>query len=111
MAEQQRVPHLNEDRLCWLAVRDQLGKQSRRPGVFGWITILGSARGRSSAALGGSARRDAASDRMADFAIAVDEASNGLSHEERLHLRSTGEVPDWFLADVQRRAVGVRKGK
>ncbi|TDT98710.1 hypothetical protein EDD99_6941 [Streptomyces sp. 846.5] len=46
---------------------------------------------------------------MADYAIAVDEASNQLSPDERLHLRSTGEVPDWFLADVEQRAAAIRK--
>ena len=111
MVQEKHVPHVNDDRLCWLAIRDELGKSSRRLGVFGWITVLGGGRGGSGAALGGSARRDAASDRMADFAIAVDEASNQLSHEERLHLRSTGDVPDWFLADVQRRAAAIQKEK
>nr|WP_243876745.1 hypothetical protein [Streptomyces sp. 846.5] len=45
MDEQKRDPQLNDDRLCWLAVRDQLGKKSRRLGVFGWITVLRRPRG------------------------------------------------------------------
>ncbi|MFF9177608.1 hypothetical protein ACWDXT_27140 [Streptomyces sp. NPDC003236] len=33
----------------------------------------------------------------------MDEAAQTLSADEREHLRAAGEVPDWFLADVERR--------
>ena len=68
MATTKQVPHLNDDRRCWLAVRDQLNKKANELGPFGWLTSL---------AGGGAGRR----------------ARGG-----------TGEVPDWFLGDVERRA-------
>ena len=54
-------------------------------------------------------RREGRSDKMGDYAIAVDAASGTLTAEERRHLRATGEVPDWFLPDVERRAGQIRK--
>ena len=54
-------------------------------------------------------RREARSDQKMNYAFAVDEASKKLTHEERLHLRATEVVPDWFLADIDRRAKEIRK--
>ncbi|WP_042433207.1 hypothetical protein [Streptacidiphilus anmyonensis] len=103
------VPKLNDDRLCWLAVRDHVDKHTRKLGLIGWLGVLGSQRGRGSARLGGNMRRDEMSDQKMDYAFAVDQASENLTHEERLHLRATGLVPDWFLADIDRRAKEIRK--
>ena len=68
-------------------------------------------RSRSGARLGGSARRDEASDNLADYAFAVDAAANNLTLEERRHLRTTGEVPAWFVPDVKQRAAEIRKNR
>ncbi|SEK33412.1 hypothetical protein [Streptacidiphilus jiangxiensis] len=110
MAKQQQptaVPKLNDDRLCWLAVRDHVDMRSRRVGLMGWINALGARRG--GGGLGGDTRREGMSDQKMDYAIAVDRASEQLTQDERLHLRATGEVPDWFLADIDRRAKEIRK--
>ncbi|MEU1465574.1 hypothetical protein ABZ467_33945 [Streptomyces sp. NPDC005727] len=39
----------------------------------------------------------------------MDESAQTLSADEREHLRAVGEVPDWFLADVERRYRECRK--
>lgn len=100
------VPQLNDDRLCWLAVRDHVDKHSRKVGLWGWMNALGARRG---GGLAGDTRREGMSDQKMDYAIAVDRAAEQLTNEERLHLRATGEVPDWFLEDIDRRAKEIRK--
>jgi hypothetical protein len=116
------VPKLTDERLCWIAVRDHVAKKSSKVGLFGWFAALGGAGGgartssgsrasgmRNPAGLGGDMRRDAMTDSAMDYAIAVDEAAEQLTPMERDHLRATGEVPDWFLADIDRRAEIVRR--
>ena len=108
MTQPQHVPNVSDDRLCWLSVRDSLDKKARKLGFFGFLAVMGG-RTRGGARLGGSARRDEASDKLADYAFAVDAAANNLTLEERRHLRSTGEVPAWFLSDVEQRAAEIKK--
>ena len=108
MTAEKRVPRVNDDRLCWLAVRDRLGSRARRLGPFGLLGIL-AGRSRGATRLGGDLRREAASDRMSDYAIAVDRASGRLSAQERAHLRATGELPPWFLDAVEQRAAELRR--
>lgn len=110
------VPQLNDDRLCWLAMRDHIDKHSRKLGFWGVLSAFagagGASRGggaRGAAGLGGDMRRESMSGKKLDYALAVDAASEQLTHEERLHLRATGEVPDWFAADVDRRVAALRK--
>ncbi|MEV4556001.1 hypothetical protein AB0K51_03265 [Kitasatospora sp. NPDC049285] len=113
MGQGQQVPSLTDERLCWLAVRDRLGKKARRVGPFGWLLALtaasGGRQGGTAAGIAGDMRREGSSGRMHDYAFAVDAASERLSAEERGRLRATGEVPEWFLADVERRAAESRK--
>ena len=104
-----RVPRVNDDRLCWLAVCDRLGSRARRLGPFGLLGILAGGRSRGATRLGGDLRREAASDRMADYAVAVDQVSGRLSAPERARLRATGEVPPWFLDAVEQRAAELRR--
>ncbi|MEY9870561.1 hypothetical protein ABH931_000015 [Streptacidiphilus sp. MAP12-33] len=110
------VPKLNDDRLCWLAVKEHVDKHTRKVGLFGWLSSLGSGggvggnrSGANGARLGGDMRREAMSDQKMDYAFAVDEGAERLSHDERLHLRATGQVPDWFLDFVDGRAKEIRK--
>ncbi|GLW69156.1 hypothetical protein Kpho02_14550 [Kitasatospora phosalacinea] len=114
MTRTEPVPNLPDERLCWLAVREQLGRKAARPGVFGWLSALlafkGGPLGRQSAGLAGDLRRDLASGRLHEYAFAVDGAAETLTAAERAHLRATGEVPDGFLAEVERR-VAERRGK
>ncbi|HEX6871509.1 MAG TPA: hypothetical protein VF163_10465 [Micromonosporaceae bacterium] len=46
-------------------------------------------------------RRDGRSDRMAQLAFIVDDLVFRLSPVERLMLRQTGKVPDWFIPGVE----------
>ncbi|PBC77798.1 hypothetical protein BX265_2555 [Streptomyces sp. TLI_235] len=114
-----QLPNVTDERLCWLAVREELRKKAHKVGLFGWITALvaGAVGGRSgtaartAAGTAGDMRRDEASGRMADYAFAVDDAAGTLGADERRHLRATGEVPAWFLADVERRVAEIRAAK
>ncbi|MFF0388599.1 hypothetical protein ACFYS8_07870 [Kitasatospora sp. NPDC004615] len=107
------VPNLSDDRLAWLAVRDQLNKKARRPGAFGWFTAIfafrGGSAGRQAAGMAGDMRRDAASAKLHEYAFAVDIAAESLTAAERAHLRATGEVPPHFLAEVERRVAERKK--
>ncbi|MFD8480204.1 hypothetical protein [Kitasatospora sp. NPDC059673] len=100
------VPNLSDDRLAWLAVRDQLNKKARRPGAFGWFTalfgLLSLRAGARAAGMAGDMRREAASGKLHEYAFAVDTAAETLTATERAHLRATGEVPAHFLAEVER---------
>jgi hypothetical protein len=119
MTQPKQIPNLTDDRLCWLAIREQLSKKAHKVGPFGWLTALGAGAvsrrsgraARTAARIDGDMRREAASGKMMDYAFAVDDASGSLTPDERQHLRATGEVPEWFLADVERRVTEIRKRK
>jgi hypothetical protein len=100
---------LTDERLAWLAVRDHFSAKSRKRGVLGVIVLVLAARRRSAGGMVNDEQRDAMSDRLGDYAFAVDDAARTLSKDERVRLRATGEVPDWFLADVERRFAELRK--
>ncbi|AEW98276.1 hypothetical protein [Streptantibioticus cattleyicolor] len=116
-----QVPNVTDERLCWLAVRDYVDKKSRRTGPLGVLFMVLAASGGTGgpngstvggpagAGLAGDLRRDKASSRKARYALAVDIAPDTLSADERRHLRATGEVPAWFLPDVERRVAELKK--
>jgi len=104
------VPKLTDERLCWLAMRDYVDEKSRKVGLFRLFTYLGSGR-RGGTRAGSDMRREQTSGVKIDYALAVDQAADKLSYDERLHLRATGEVPDWFVEDVERRLPAIRKRK
>src|SRR5262249_26089356 len=93
---------VTDERLCWLIVRDELHRRSGKLRFLGWITVLSSRRA-SGAAIGGEIRRERLSDKMSDHSVAVDASAQTLSPDERRHLRTAAQVPDWFRADVERR--------
>jgi hypothetical protein len=93
---------LSDERLCWLAVKDQIMGRTRPPLV---LRILGAMKGDHL----GAVANDIASDRRAEYAFAVDDASRMLKPEERQVLRQTGQVPAWFLPEVERRYQAARK--
>lgn len=115
------VPKLRDDRLCWLAVRDQLYRRasrnplmllayvvSRRPRYIGT-----NARGAKlvSDAVGAGAGQDIKTGKMQTYAMAAYEVSERLTADERQVLRTTGQVPSWFLGAVRDHAKVVRKGR
>ncbi|MFD5518341.1 hypothetical protein [Streptomyces sp. NPDC127066] len=102
------IPNVTDERLCWLVLRDELRKKSGRLGLFGWLTVL-AGRGAEGAEIGGDERRERLSERMTYYSIAVDASAQILSPDERRHLRTTAQVPDWFRPDVQRRYEEIRK--
>lgn len=102
MVEPGQVASLTIERLCWLASREHIDRRTRRLGVLGWLSLLG-ARDPGGARWGRSVRGDAAADRRRDYAAAAE-----LSADERLALRSTGQVPAWFFKDIDRRVAELR---
>jgi hypothetical protein len=89
-------------------------KSTRKVGFWGWIGALaggGRSRGGAGAGLSGDMRRDQASDRAMDYAFAVDGAAEQLNADERRHLRATGQVPGWFIGDVEQRVAEMRHKK
>ncbi|MFJ1753935.1 hypothetical protein [Kitasatospora sp. NPDC088134] len=103
--------NVTDERLCWLLTREELAKKSTERGAAGWFTTLVgvvSLRG-GSMETGRKFRQERASGRMADYALAVDDAAETLSAEERRVLRAERRLPDWFMADVERRFAAIRK--
>jgi hypothetical protein len=113
------VPKLRDDRLCWLAVRDQLDRCARRGPlmVLAYMAVrrrryIGTnPRGEKlvSSAVGEQAGRDITGGKMRTYALAVYDVSARLSPDERQVLRTTGQVPDWFLGAVLDHPRTVRK--
>jgi hypothetical protein len=98
------VPNATDERLAWLAMRDYVSKRSR-PSVL--MRLLGAGHTFSDADYGGrvpaprSEAHDMASIKAQNYAFAVDDAARELTPQERVVLRSTGHVPDWFIARVE----------
>jgi len=117
------VPRLRDERLAWLAVRNDLDKIIRHS-FMGRIRILIGGRRRSRAREQtislrlGHAQRPTRPDRtmgdvdlpplankqMVKYSIAVHDVSSRMSAEERAVLRATGKVPPWFLDAVRAEA-------
>lgn len=128
---------LTDERLCWLAVVETLRrrKPSNRWIMIGGIvfvagavlyslrtTILGHDHGKwflpllpASALIGtvfiirGVAfSRRMNSTRMMEYSLAVKAASEKLTGEDRGRLRAVGDVPPWFLDEVERQRKTVK---
>jgi hypothetical protein len=104
--------NVTDERLAWLAVRDELARESRRLGLRGWLLAVLTGGGgalpsasasRAGPTVGRARWRERTSERMGDYALAVDDVAQRLSDEERRVLRASGQVPDWFLDAVHRR--------
>ncbi len=99
------TPQLTDERLAWLAVRDQVREMSKPGGIGALLGVL------KFMLAGGSRRGEAEeemNDKMKKYAIAVDDLSRRLTREDRLVLRSTGAVPPWFLDAVIVEASNIR---
>jgi hypothetical protein len=109
------VPNVRIERLCWLAIRDQLARRGRvnplltvfRVGALAWVPLRGRVAGPDADWLGA----DPVSGRMRSFAFAVYDVARQLSAAERQELRRTGQVPDWFVPAVYRRRREMRHGR
>jgi hypothetical protein len=112
---------LSDDRLAWLAMRDYCQKQARRQGPFGWLLTLFAGRStggvvRSSGTdltvvsnSGRDLRREIRGERMMDYSLAVDSCAQRLTAEERVALRSAGQLPEWFVTAVNEEYTAIRK--
>jgi vancomycin permeability regulator SanA len=100
-----RVAKVRDERLCWLAVRDRLERRSRRMGILGWLTVLGSF------GLSLFAGRSLPGARMRRYSVAVDHVAGFLDDDERASLHQVGSVPPWFLYEVRRAARAVRRNR
>jgi hypothetical protein len=89
-----------DERLAWLAIRDQLERRSRRRSLLRRLVgnFVPTGRGLGSDVTGGSIKG-----RMMRYSFAVDDVAQRLSPEERQVLRGTGQLPEWFLEAVERR--------
>jgi len=103
-------PKVRDERLAWLAVRDELSRRSRRGPVtfvrrvFGNMTPTGQG-------LGADLTVPAANRRMRRYSVAVHDVAQRLDAGEREVLRTTGRVPDWFLGAVVKRYRQLRGGR
>jgi hypothetical protein len=103
------TPRLRDEALAWQAVQPQLLRASRR-GIGGiLLTLIGSAGGGNSwnyrggkvtTYSSGDINRQIGKGRMVRYSIAVDEQAKKLTETERVVLRTTGQVPPWFLSTV-----------
>ncbi len=108
---------LRDERLAWLAVRDELRHRGTNNPVKALIRVLAAARpqakmrrdGTAVAGLRGTEGIDVVRGPMMRYAYAVDDVAKRLSDEERRVLRETGAVPDWFLPAVHRRSRELRR--
>jgi hypothetical protein len=105
-----RVRKVRDERLCWLAVRDELARRSRRGALWFVLTLATGTLGMFGGGHAAETRRGWASSRLAGYAFAVDAAASKLTAEERRVLRATGQVPRWFLAEVDRLHKAERRG-
>jgi hypothetical protein len=106
-------PQLTDERLAWLAVRDELARKARRGGLLGRLLAGVSGRRHVITRDGkvidtGNRSQAQLSDKMGDYAFAVDDVAQRLSTPERRTLRSTGAVPPWFLDHVEQRYAEIR---
>jgi hypothetical protein len=109
-------PQLTDERLAWLAVRNDLNNQSRPNSLRTFLQRLGRSRTAGSIYTSRGAygqvnqADDFTSRKMQTYAIAVDELSRRLSKDERAVLRSTGKVPAWFLPAINEEAGKIKLG-
>jgi hypothetical protein len=131
---EQWVPNLDWDAsaLAWRAVAPRLSKRSSWSALLGVFTGGGGSTGQMGMGSGGalftggaadslaaaqqSALRDAHQElssselrRLAPYELASLELSKRFTPEEQNVLRTTGELPDWFMGDLETRAAEIRK--
>jgi hypothetical protein len=101
-------PKVRDERLAWLAVRDELARYSRsRPMTF-VMRIMGNM-APTRRGFGTDATEVVTTGRMHRWSFAVHDVAQRLDAEERRVLRTTGRVPDWFLDAVRKRYRELRR--
>ncbi len=103
-------PKVRDERLAWLAVRDELARRMRnRPmtflrRIFGNMTP-------TTKGFGVDTTAPLISRRMRRWSFAVHDVAQRLDAQERQVLRTTGRVPDWFLDAARKRYRQLRRGR
>jgi hypothetical protein len=103
-------PKVRDERLAWLAVRDELTRRSR----CGPLTFLRRVFGNmapTTRGLGTDVTVPSANRHMRRYSFAVYDVAQRLDAGEREVLRATGRVPDWFLGAVTKRYRQLRGGR
>jgi hypothetical protein len=101
---------VRDERLAWLAVRDELTRRSRR----GPLTFLRRVFGNmapTGTGMGTDVTAPSKNRRMRRYSFAVHDVAQRLDAGEREVLRATGRVPDWFLGAVTQRYRQLRGGR
>ncbi len=98
---------VRDDRLAWLAIRDDLDRRSRRNPLAALLTVTGNTGGGDPL---GNRWSEIRTTRMALYWSAVTDVTERLNEAERRTLRRTGAVPGWFLAAVLRRYAQLQRG-
>ena len=98
------IASATDERLAWLAMRDYVSKRTQ-PSILMRIVGAGSTLAdgyyNDRVSLPRSEAHEMASTKQQQYAFAVDDAARELTSQERVVLRSTGHVPDWFIARVE----------
>jgi hypothetical protein len=103
-------PKVRDERLAWLAVRDELARRSRR-GPFTFLRRVFGNLAPTGTGLGTDVTVPSRNRRMRRYSFAVHDVAQRLDAREREALRTTGRVPDWFLDAVVKRYGQLRGGR
>lgn len=97
---------LRDERLAWLAVRDELNRRADRGPKARVMRLLGGLpRGAMARDVGGDRRKGV----LMRYSLAVHDTAQLLSPDERRVLRESGQVPPWFLDAVTQRFEQLRR--
>jgi hypothetical protein len=99
---------VRDERLAWLAVRDELARRSRNRPLTFLRRIFGNM-SPTSKGFGVDTTAPATSRRMRRWSFAVHDVAQRLDTQERHVLRTTGQVPDWFMDAVRQRYRQLRR--
>lgn len=101
---------VRDERLAWLAVRDELARRSRNRPLTFVRRIFGNL-APTTKGFGHDTTAPVTSRRMRRWSVAVHEVAQRLDAGEREVLRATGRVPDWFLDAIGERYRQLRGGR
>jgi hypothetical protein len=100
---------LQDERLAWLAIRDELRQMCTKLPGLKLIRIFGGLNRSQTSHLARRAMSDDLADRqMTKYALAADELVRKFTHEERHVLRETGQVPQWYIPTVLAEAKSIK---
>jgi len=100
---------LQDERLAWLAIRDELRETCTKLPGLKLIRIFGGLnRSQTSHLARRALSEDLAELQMTKYALAADELVREFTYEERQILRKTGRVPEWYFPTVLAEAKSIK---